>query len=109
MLVGRPAKEILKVQRDRIYRDKKRRTGTTPAEMARLLALYGYRMGRRITKEEPPVNGVCMLRIVKRGRGYFHWALLVDGVVYDPSPFNSKQQVSDYTNRTISFYEVERL
>lgn len=108
MLVGIPARQAI----EQLKAIRSRRTtthGSTVGEMARLLDSYGYRLGRRIKNEEPPASGVCMLRVEKSRGSNWHWALLVDGVVYDPSPSKADvRRVGDYSNRTVSFYEVDR-
>lgn len=107
MLAGVPVSEVLARLRSvrKPARQHKRTHSTNTGELARLLAVYGFSLGRRIRSEAAPESGRFILRIGRvSGRGRWHWAVLADGEVLDPGRFDVGV-VGDYDR--VSFYEVE--
>lgn len=107
MLAGVPVSEVLaqvKLAR-RGKRQRKRTHSTNVGEVVRLLNAWNLVLGRRITKEPTPVSGRAILRIDKSKGRNWHWAVLVDGVIYDPvrsAPIPRSAEL-----RNLSWYQVE--
>lgn len=107
MLARVPVSEVLaQVKLVRTAKRARKRThNTNVGELARLLKAWGLVMGRRITKEPTPVTGRAVLRIERSKGANWHWAVLVDGTIYDPARPAPIPRADEW--RKLSWYEVE--
>lgn len=106
MLAGVPVSEVMHqvhlVRRGDRWR--KRTYSTNVGELVRLLKAWGLTMGRRMS-EPTPVSGRAILRIEKSKGRNWHWAVLMDGVIYDPVRSAPIPRAAEL--RKLSWYEVE--
>lgn len=106
MIVGVPVETVLAAL-PAVRKRSKRSHGTNYGELLRLLAPYGYRLGRRL-HDLLPETGMAILRVAKPRSGNWHWLLLADGVVYD-SAEGATIPLDSFSRDHVSWYEVVKM